>query len=116
MFILLSLALYGDDVFVLQYSHKDAKCKLEKNDKIIPFFDEKFKRKAPRNPYTCYSIQKEQYKDCKVINKKNITAMSISYGSYDYTNAILSFKNINKHYDSQLKVQCSKKKFYDYSK
>ena len=109
-------SLFADDVYLLKYDHTKQKCELTKNGKTIPFFDKQFKMKKPNNPYTCFSIQKEQYNDCKVIDKKNVTAMYYGYGSYDSTNAIISFKNPSKSVDSFVKVQCTKNKAYKYTK
>jgi len=110
--LLSSLSLFSDDLYLLSYNHSDHKCMLTKNGEKIPFFDKKFDVNPPKSSYACFSVQKEQYKDCKIIQKKNITALLFGYGSYDKTNLILAFQNINEHYDSSVKVKCSQKKYY----
>jgi len=110
------ISVFADDLYVLKYDHVKKQCELTKNGKTIPFFDKKFKRLAPRNHYTCFSLQKEQYNDCKIVDKKNITAMYYGYGSYEATNAIISFKNPSPTVDSYVKVQCTKHKPYQYPK
>lgn len=114
LFFLSLSTLVADDVYRLTFSKETGKCTLEKNGKETALFDTRFESKPPKSAYKCYAIQKEQYKDCKVIAKKNVTAMFMGYGTYDYTNAILAFQNINRHYDSVLAVKCSKKSVYDY--
>lgn len=88
---------------------KEHNCTLVKNGIKIDLFDKKFKKKDPKSAYTCHAIQKEQYNDCKIVNKKNISAMFFAYGSYEYTNFIIAFQNPHQSVDSSLEVDCTKK-------
>lgn len=97
------------DIFNLTYTGKTKQCAVEKNSKIIPAFDKKFKKmKKPRNGYDCYMIQKETYKSCKITDKKGITALIFAYGVYANTNLITAFKSNAKVVDASVQVQCSK--------
>jgi len=112
MFILNSLLMFSissvaNDTYQLSFS-KDTNCTLTKNSKKIPLFDKRFKQKAPRTSYTCSAIQKEKYNDCKIINKKNITAQYFGYGAYEYTNLIMAYENPSPNVKSSLKVICTK--------
>ena len=105
--LLVATFAQANDTYLLTYS-KDKNCTLAKNAKKIALFDERFKQKAPHSSYTCSAIQKEQYNDCKVVNKKNITAEFFGYGAYGYTNLIMAFQNPSPSVKSSLKVICTK--------
>ena len=112
---LLSLSLFAehnktnsDDLYVLTFN-PDSNCTLMKNDEKIPSFDVRFKKKEPKNSYTCSALQKEQYNECTILKKSNITALFFGYGSYEYTNLILAFQNPHKSTKSSVTVRCSKK-------
>lgn len=107
IFIFLNITVYADDTYVLTY--ENSKCKLLKNGKETELFDKRFDRKQPRRLYTCSAIQKEQYNNCSVIEKENISAFYYGYGAYEYTNLIMSFQNPHKSVKSKLKVLCTKK-------
>lgn len=109
-----TLCIAQDDRYVLHFSVKESNCTLVKNGKSIPMFDNRFKVEPPKSSYTCYAVRKEQYKDCRVLEKKNVTAMLLGYGSYQYTNFVLAFKGINRYYDSLITVECSKDHYYRY--
>ena len=99
---------FADDVYLLHFS-KDTNCTLSKNGKDIPLFDSRFKQKPPRSAYTCSAIQKEQYNNCNVIKKKNITAQYFGYGAYEFTNLIIAIKNPSPSVTSMIKIKCTKK-------
>jgi len=105
--LLLSSCSYADDIYILKYSH-DTNCTLSKNGKDIPLFDTRFKKKPPRSSYTCSAIQKEQYNDCEVMKKKNITAQFFGYGAYQYTNLIIAIQNPSPSVTSMIKIKCTK--------
>lgn len=107
---LLATSSQADDTYLLKYS-KDTNCTLTKNSKKIALFDKRFKQKAPRSSYTCSVVQKEQYNDCRVISKKNITAQFFGYGSYGFTNLIMAYKNPSPSVKSSLKIVCTKSSF-----
>jgi len=115
IFIFLGLfSLYAsssyEDNYVLKYSSKDTNCTLTKNSKKIPTFDPRFKQKhEPQNAYTCNAIVKEQYNDCKIIQKENTTAVVFSFGTYEYTNLLFAFKIPVKSIDGKMVVSCTKK-------
>jgi len=111
MLTFLSFSLFSDDIYLLKYNANTHKCSIKKNGKTIPLVDKRFKTQ-PQNPYTCFSIQKEQYKDCKINKKKNISAMFFGYGSYDKTNLIISLQNVSKNITSYMEIQCNKSNFY----
>ncbi len=94
--------------YTLSYNSKDANCTLSKNGVKIPVFDKRFKKKAPKNSYTCFAIQKEKYNDCRIVDKKNTTAVVFSYGVYGYTNLLISFKTPTKYIDGHMTVECTK--------
>ena len=100
--------LSANDIYKLTYN-KENNCTLTKNNKKIPLFDPRFKRKKPRSSYTCSAIQKEQYNDCKRVDYKNTSAQMIAFGSYAYTNLVLAFQNPSKSVESSLTVECTKK-------
>jgi len=106
--LLLSSISFADDVYVIKYS-KESNCTVSKNSKSIELFDKRFEKKAPQNGYTCSFIRKEQYNDCKIISKKNITAQFFGYGVYEYTNLIVAFKSPDPSVESSIKVTCTKK-------
>jgi len=105
--LLLSTSMFANDIYEVSYS-KDTNCTILKNSKPIDMFDKRFGKKAPRNSYTCSAIQKEQYNNCDVLKKENLTAFFMGYGAYEYTNLILAFKNPHPSTKSYLKVKCSK--------
>jgi len=98
----------SDVRYVLSYNAKDMNCTLSANGTNIPTFDPKFKKKAPKNSYTCFAIQKEQYNECHIVDKKNTTAVVFSYGVYEFTNLLVSFKTPTKHIDGHMTVDCTK--------
>ena len=114
--ILFSTTLYAEtnssaayeDIYHLSFS-KENNCTLLKNSKNTPLFDKRFEKKKPRSSYTCDAIQKEQYNECVVLEKKNITALFFGYGSYEMTNLIIAFKNPHESVESSVKVACTKK-------
>ena len=95
-----------EDVYL--FTSSDRNCTLSKNNKIIPSFDPKFKRKQPRSDYSCSAMQKEQYTECSVLERENITALLVAYGSYEKTNLIIAFKNPHKSVKSSVTVACTK--------
>ncbi|MCF6172971.1 MAG: hypothetical protein L3J44_04220 [Campylobacteraceae bacterium] len=105
---IVATASMADDTYLLTYT-KDANCTLIKNGKEIPLFDTRFKRKIPKNSYTCSVLQKEQYNNCKILDTKNTTAQVFSFGSYEYTNFIMAFKNPTPTVNSSMEVVCTKK-------
>lgn len=108
IFILLLISsLYANDVYTITYS-KDNNCTMTKNNKKIPLFDERFKVKEPKSSYTCGAIQKEQYNDCKVLSKKNLTAQYFGYGAYKFTNLIIAFRNPSPRINSSITIECTK--------
>jgi len=116
LFLFLTFSLYSDsnlttpseDLYTLSFS-PDSNCSLLKNGKKIPTFDLRFKRKEPKSAYTCSALQKEQYRECSVLKKDNISAFFFGYGSYDFTNLIIAFKNPHKSTKSSVTVTCSKR-------
>jgi len=104
---LFGTALVANDTYKLTYTH-DTNCTLIKNNKEIALFDKRFKKKAPSNGYTCSLIQKEQYKECHIVNKKNITALVFSYGSYEFTNFLTAIKVPTKYINASIEVECKK--------
>ena len=98
----------NDVRYVLSYNAKDMNCTLSANGTKIPTFDSKFNQKPPRNAYTCFAIQKEQYNECHIVDKKNTTAVVFSYGVYDFTDLVVSFKTPTKHIDGHITVDCTK--------
>ena len=105
--VVLVCSSVADDIYKLTYS-KENNCTITKNAKEIPLFDPKFENKAPNSSYTCSTIQKENYNDCKILNKKNITAQFFGYGAYEYTNLIIAFQNPSKSVESSIEVKCTK--------
>jgi len=99
--------VYADDIYELTYSHEH-NCTLLKNGKSIELFDKRFDKKQPKTSYTCSAIQKEQYTNCVIEDKNNITALVFSYGQYEYTNLLIAFKSPTKHIKSSVKVNCTK--------
>jgi len=106
-FSLFSVSIIANDNYVLTYS-KDANCTLTKNGKEIPLFDKRFDMKPPHNSYTCFTVQKEQYRECHIKNKKHVTALVFSYGPYEYTNLLVATQSPSKHIDNEIEVECSK--------
>jgi len=96
-----------EDAYVL--SSVDGNCSLEKNGKSIPLYDPMFKKKQPRSDYSCFAMQKKQYLDCSVLNRKNLSALLVAYGSYEKTNLIIGFKNPHKSVKSSVTVTCTQK-------
>ncbi|UCN00597.1 hypothetical protein LCX93_01390 [Sulfurimonas sp. SWIR-19] len=99
-----------EDTYLLKYSSKDSNCTLTKNGEQIPVFDPRFKdKKPPYNAYTCNAIIKEQYNDCKIVQKENTTAVVFSFGTYEFTNLLFAFKTPVKSIDGMMQVECTKK-------
>lgn len=105
--LLATINLLSDDTYRLTYS-SDTNCTLTKNTQEIPLFDPRFKKKEPKSSYTCSAIQKEQYNDCQIIDKKNITAEFFGYGLYEYTNFLIAFKNPHPSVKSFIEIKCTK--------
>jgi len=105
--ILLVYSSSANDIYKVTYS-KENNCTMTKNGKDTPLFDKRFEKKAPNSSYTCSAIQKEQYNDCKILSKKNLTAQFFGYGAYEYTNLIIAFKNPSPSVKSSIAVECTK--------
>jgi len=105
--LLLSSLSFAESTYRLSYS-PDTNCALVKNGVDIPLFDPRFERKMPSDSYTCSAIQKEQYNDCKVVAKQNITAQFFGYGVYEHTNLIIAIKTPHKTVKSFLEIECTK--------
>ncbi len=97
----------ANDTYKLSYS-KDTNCTLTKNGKKTATFDERFKREAPSNSYTCNAIQKEQYNDCVIRKTENTTAQVFSFGTYEYTNLVMAFKTATPYEKGMMEVECTK--------
>lgn len=102
----LTSLIIANDTYKLTYT-QDNNCTLIKNGKSIELFDKRFKTKKPNSAYTCSAIQKEQYTNCKIKNSSNTSAQLFSFGSYEYTNLIIAFKNPSPSVNSSMEVVCT---------
>jgi len=110
LFLSLSLGVViANESYTLKYSIKDANCTLEHNGKNIELFDKRFGQKAPKSSYLCSALQKEHYKECKVIENKNISAHILAYGMNERTNLVLAFQGDNNKSDSYSRIECNNK-------
>ena len=103
-----SVNLYSNDTYVLTFN-KDSNCSLTKNGDIIPVYDPRFEKKAPRSHYTCTAMQKENYVNCSTIKSTNTTAEMLAFGRYEKTNLIFGFKNPTPNVTSMMEIECTKK-------
>lgn len=106
--LLITVATFANDIYELKFSSEN-NCSMTKNSENVPLFDKRFKSKKPISPYSCDAIQKEQYNDCNILTKTNISALYFGYGAYGSTNLIIAFKNSNPSKDSSIKITCTKK-------
>jgi hypothetical protein len=98
----------GHDLYRLVYDGKTQECSLYRNGRKIPLFDPRFKKKAPRTPYTCASWQKMQYRGCRQQGAKSVSAAALSYGVYPSTNFLFGFKADHPRVDAYMEVECSR--------
>jgi len=108
--------IMANDNYTLSYDGKTGKCLLTKNNKKINLLDKRFHKKQLNSPYTCASMQKEQYKSCKIIKQNNVTALALGYGAYKRTNFILAIQNTSKGLNASIEVECSKTKILKWVK
>jgi len=98
-----------NDIYLLKYSSKDKNCTLLKNGKKIEWFDKRFKNVIPPKwAYSCQAIQKEQYNDCVILSKKNVTSMMFAYGPYEKTNLVFAFRVPVDYIDGNMTIECTK--------
>ncbi len=98
----------GVDHYRLSFDANRSKCTLTLNGKKIDLFDKRFKITAPKTPYTCYSIRKEQYNDCVISKKENLSAFIFAYGTYPNTNLVIAFKTPTKDTKGVVELECTK--------
>jgi len=105
---ILTASIFANDTYLLEYILKESKCLLKKNGKNIELFDKRFKLKKPKHSYSCSALQKEQYKECKVLEKKNVRAQILAYGLDKDTNFVLAFRVDDNGSKSYSKIRCSR--------
>lgn len=97
------------DSYILSYESKSKSCKLTKNGKEIPVFDQRFNRKKPVNlRYRCRAYIKEQYRECTHSKSLFISEVAFTYGKHKSSNLIFGFGSMYGAVDVHMSVDCTR--------